>query len=44
MINTYSGKDLKDIIKIFGEEDEASKISKTLLKKELKKTLKLLMN
>ena len=40
VINTYSGKDLKDIIKIFGEEDEASKISKNIVKERTKKNIK----
>ncbi len=32
VINTYSSQDLKDIIKIFGEDDEASRISKNIIK------------
>ena len=31
VLNTYSGNDLKDIIKTFGEEKEASKISKNII-------------
>ena len=32
VLNTYSSKDLKDIIKIFGDEKEASKIVKNIVK------------
>ncbi len=32
VINSYSAQDLRDIIKIFGEEEEASKISKNIIK------------
>ena len=32
VINSYSAQDLKDIIKNFGEEEEASKISKNIIK------------
>ena len=36
VVNTYSSNDLKDIIKIFGEEQEASKISKNIVKERIK--------
>ena len=36
VLNTYSIKDLKDIIKIFGEEEEASKISNNIVKERAK--------
>ena len=35
VLNSYSSKDLKDIIKTFGEEEEASKISKNIVKREI---------
>ena len=40
VVNTYSNKDLKDIIKIFGEEQEASKISKNIVKERIKNKIK----
>ena len=40
VLNTYSSKDLKDIIKIFGEEQEASKISKNIVKERIKNKIK----
>tara|TARA_B100001248_G_scaffold142315_1_gene106862 strand:- start:346 stop:1350 length:1005 start_codon:yes stop_codon:yes gene_type:complete len=40
VLNTYSTKDLKDIIKIFGEEQDASKISKNIVKERTKKNIK----
>ena len=39
VLNTYSSQDLKDIIKIFGEEEEASKISKNIVKERIKKNI-----
>ena len=36
VLNTYSYQDLKEIIKIFGEEEEASKISKNIVKERVK--------
>ena len=39
VLNTYSSKDLKDIIKILGEEEEASKISKNIVKERIKKNI-----
>ncbi len=36
VLNTYSNKDLKEIIKIFGEEEEASKISNNIVKERAK--------
>ena len=32
VLNTYSNQDLKDIIKNFGDEEEASKIAKNIIK------------
>ena len=32
ILNTYSSQDLKDILKAFGEEEEASKIAKNIVK------------
>ena len=40
VLNTYSTQDLKDIIKIFGEEQDASKISKNIVKERTKKKIK----
>ena len=39
VLNSYSSKDLNDIIKTFGEEKEASKISKNIVKERLKKQI-----
>ncbi len=39
VLNTYSSQDLRDIIKIFGEEDEALKISKNIVKERTKKLI-----
>ena len=39
VLNTYSSKDLKDIIKILGEEEEALKISKNIVKERIKKNI-----
>ena len=39
VLNTYSSKDLRDIIKIFGEEEEALKISKNIVKERTKKII-----
>ena len=36
VLNTYSSQDLRDIIKIFGEEEEALKISKNIVKERTK--------
>ena len=36
VLNTYSGQDLKDIIKNFGDEEEASKISKNIVNERSK--------
>ena len=36
VINAYSRDDLKDIIKFFGEEEEASKISNNIIKERIK--------
>ena len=36
VLNTYSSQDLRDIIKIFGEEEEALKISKNIVKERSK--------
>ena len=44
VINNYSETQLKQIIKIFGEEKEASKIAKNIVKTRLKKKLQELMN
>ncbi len=40
VLNTYGGQDLKEIIKIFGEEEEASKISKNIVKERAKSEIK----
>ena len=40
VLNTYSSKDLKDIIKIFGEEVDASKISRNIVKERTKNNIK----
>ena len=40
VLNTYSSQDLKEIIKIFGEEKEASKISKNIVKERIKNIIK----
>ena len=40
VLNTYSTQDLKDIIKVFGEEQDASKISKNITKQRSKKDIK----
>ena len=40
VLNTYSTQDLKDIIKVFGEEQDASKISKNIIKQRTKKNIK----
>ena len=39
VLNTYSSQDLRDIIKIFGEEEEALKISKNIVKERAKKII-----
>ena len=39
VLNSYSSKDLNDIIKTFGEEKEASKISRNIVKERLKKQI-----
>ena len=39
VLNSYSSKDLKDIIKTFGEEEEASKISNNIVKERSKKLI-----
>ena len=39
VLNSYSSKDLMDIIKTFGEEKEASKISRNIVRERLKKQL-----
>ena len=39
VLNTYSSQDLKDIIKVFGEEEDASKISKNIVKERIKKNI-----
>ena len=39
VVNTYSKQDLRDILKIFGEEQDATKFQETLLKKEIKKDI-----
>ena len=36
VLNTYSSQDLKEIIKTFGEEEEASKISENIVKERAK--------
>ena len=36
VLNTYGSQDLKEIIKTFGEEEEASKISKNIVKERAK--------
>ena len=36
VLNTYSSDDLRDIIKTLGEEEEASKISKNIVKERIK--------
>ena len=40
VLNTYSSQDLKNIIKTFGEEEEANKIAKNIEKKRIFKKLK----
>ncbi len=40
VLNTYSSEDLKDIIKIFGEEVDASKISRNIVKERTKNNIK----
>tara|TARA_B100001057_G_scaffold499504_1_gene610424 strand:+ start:1110 stop:2117 length:1008 start_codon:yes stop_codon:yes gene_type:complete len=40
VLNTYSLNDLRDIIKTFGEEEEASKISKNIVKEREKHQIK----
>ena len=40
VLNTYSNQDLKEIIKTFGEEEEASKISKNIVKERDKREIK----
>ena len=40
VLNTYSSQDLRDIIKTFGEEEEALKISKNIVKERTKNTIK----
>ena len=40
VLNTYSSKDLKDIIKIFGEEVDASKISRNIVNERTKNNIK----
>ena len=44
VVNNLSEKQLKIIIKILGEEKEASKIAKNIVKARLKKRLQELMN
>ena len=39
VLNSYSCKDLKDIIKNFGDEEEASKISKNIVEERFKKQI-----
>ena len=39
VLNTYNDIDLKDIIKTFGEEDEAFKISKNIVKERINKQI-----
>ncbi len=39
ILNTYSSQDLKDILKTFGDEEEASKISKNIVKERTKKQI-----
>ena len=39
VINTYSSQDLRDIIRTFGEEEEALKISKNIVKERTKNTI-----
>jgi len=39
VLNTYSSQDLRDIIKIFGEEEEALKISKNIVKERTNKVI-----
>ena len=39
VLNSYSSNDLKDIIKAFGEEKEASKISKNIVKERCNKQI-----
>ena len=39
VLNTYSCNDLRDIIKTFGEEEEALKISKNIIKERTKKII-----
>ncbi len=39
VLNTYSIQDLRDIIKTFGEEEEALKISKNIVKERTKKII-----
>ena len=44
VLNNYSSDNLKDIIKTFGEEEEASKISKNIIKQRIKNDIKQLTN
>ncbi len=40
VLNTYNSQDLRDIFKIFGEEKEALKISKNIIKERTKNNIK----
>ena len=40
VLNTYSSEDLKNIIKVFGEEVDASKISRNIVKERTKNNIK----
>ena len=40
VVNTYSSQDLRDILKIFGEEQDATKISRNIVKERIKNDIK----
>ena len=40
VVNTYSSQDLRDILKIFGEEQDATKISRNIVKERIKNEIK----
>ena len=40
VLNTYSSRDLKDILRTFGEEEDAPKISKNIIKERIKNDIK----
>lgn len=40
VVNTYSSQDLRDILKIFGEEQDATKISRNIVKERIKNDIR----